>query len=172
MGTQDKMKSKRILASVLMGFNFLNSLTPMGLMMQKSSASKGSSLPIAPGQETEGLADDYTAAYYQILDTIDGAIFSQAEAATIDVPEGGTTSKHVETLNVNDTMNINDGGTGTIGTMSNGTLIVNIGGTGVVETVSGGRQILDGGKTSVGVNSGHIYVGISQGEGNTITSDG
>ena len=67
MRRYDEKKGKKILASVLMGFNCLNSLMPIGVTV--------------PKLDSKAQADNYTATYYQMLNAVDSVVFSTAEAS-------------------------------------------------------------------------------------------
>ena len=79
----------------------------------------------------------------QFADTAQSVLYGTAHAANYTIPPDST----VNVMNANDTMNVNNGGTGTVTTMSGGVQNVHSGGTGMVVTMSGGTQIVNNGGT-------------------------
>ena len=66
------------------------------------------------------------------------AFYGTAQAQDYTVPDGTTSSVSVPEMNDGDTMSVNDGGTGTVSTMSGGWQDVSSGGTGTVNDMSNG----------------------------------
>ena len=79
----------------------------------------------------------------QFADTAQSVLYGTAHAANYTIPPDST----VNVMNADDTMNVNNGGTGTVTTMSGGVQNVHSGGTGMVVTMSGGTQIVNNGGT-------------------------
>lgn len=106
-----------------------------------------------------------------------------AAAQNITLPDGSTTTSTVGTFVNGDSMTINNGGNGTINSMTGGKQIINNGGNGTVNTMSGGEQFVnyvDANTTSTGNATGSIsgtntamqHIGAGTGTINTNTNIG
>ena len=82
----------------------------------------------------------------QFADRAQSVLYGTAQAAAeYTVPPDST----IETMNDGDTMNINDGGNGTVTTMSGGEQYVSRTAVGTVTTMSGGTQIISSGGSAL-----------------------
>jgi len=93
----------------------------------------------------------------QFADTAQSVLYGTAHAANYTIPPDSP----VNVMNADDTMNVNNSGTGTVTTMSGGVQNVHSGGTGMVVTMSGGTQIVNNGGTGTvtTMNGGEQIVG-------------
>ena len=155
----DKKKAEKILATVVMGMNLVNTVAPLAAL-----AGAEQKLVAAP-QPARGEAEplDY-AVLPQLADMVDRAIFARAEATEYD----GNAS--VASMVSGDGQNITAGQSGTVSTMNGGTQNISIGGSGTVSTMNGAQQnIASGGVGTVSVmNSGLQYI-FSGGKGTVST---
>ena len=122
-----KKKLQKKIAVAVSVVNLLN----MGAPMVLPYVNVAGRMPAAGGQ------------IVQFADTAQSVLYGTAHAANYTVPPDST----VDVMNANDTMNVNNGGTGTVTTMTGGVQNVNSGGAGTVVTMSGGRQIINNGGT-------------------------
>ena len=130
-----KKKLQKKIAVAVSVVNLLNMSTPLVLPYVNVAGQ----VPAAGGQ------------IVQFADTAQSVLYGTAQAAEYTVPPDST----IETMNDGDTMNINDGGNGTVTTMSGGEQYVSSGGTGTVETMSNGFQyVYSGGTGTVNEMSG------------------
>ena len=145
-----KNKAQQAVAAVVMGMNLVNTMSPLALAAQAPVQPEA----VRPAPQAQPL--EYTV-LPQVLQSVEGMVFARAEAApqNITVNDGETSSADSFTDRY-DSMAINSGGTGSIGTMNNGTQIVSSGGVGSIETMnSGGQGILSGATGSIAtMNSG------------------
>ncbi len=180
MNEHSKGKSKKVLASLVMGINAVNVFAPMVQAVDKMADYEGQVLNNPPKEiALDKKISDETAGY-DTLDTVAGyvnnLVFQKAYAWTSNVTSGNTS---VGTMVYGDVMNITNaavavgtmyggyqyassGGVGTVGTMSGGRQHVSSGGVGAVGTIngSGGEQLVYGGGvgTVVAMNDGEQVV--------------
>jgi len=145
----DKKKAEKILATVVMGMNLVNTVAPLAALA--GAEQKLVAAPQPARSEAEPL--DY-AVLPQLADMVDRAIFARAEATEYD----GNAS--VASMVSGDGQNITAGQSGTVSTMNGGTQNISIGGSGTVSTMNGAQQnIASGGVGTVSVmNSGLQYI--------------
>ena len=155
----DKKKAEKILATVVMGMNLVNTVAPLAALA--GAEQKLVAAPQPARSEAEPL--DY-AVLPQLADMVDRAIFARAEATEYD----GNAS--VASMVSGDGQNITAGQSGTVSTMNGGTQNISIGGSGTVSTMNGAQQnIASGGVGTVSVmNSGLQYI-FSGGKGTVST---
>lgn len=140
----DKKKAEKILATVVMGMNLVNTVAPLAALA--GAEQKLVAAPQPARSEAEPL--DY-AVLPQLADMVDRAIFARAEATEYD----GNAS--VASMVSGDGQNITAGQSGTVSTMNGGTQNISIGGSGTVSTMSGGTQeIKHGGSGTVSTMNG------------------
>ncbi|WP_278936848.1 autotransporter outer membrane beta-barrel domain-containing protein [Phascolarctobacterium faecium] len=131
----DKKKAEKILATVVMGMNLVNTVAPLGVLV--AAEQKMGAAPQPARSEAEPL--DY-AVLPQLADMVDRAIFARAEATEYD----GNAS--VASMGSGDTQTITAGQSGTVSTMNGGTQHVLSGGVGsALGTLVGEQQIGSGG---------------------------
>ena len=135
-----KKKLQKKIAVAVSVVNLLNMSTPLVLPYVNVAGQ----VPAAGGQ------------IVQFADTAQSVLYGTAQAAEYTVPPDST----IETMNDGDTMNINDGGNGTVTTMSGGEQYVSSGGTGTVTTMNSGSQLVHAGGTGTvsTMNNGAQYV--------------
>ena len=134
----NKKKSQKIMATLVMGVNLVNSMAPMAVAMQKLPA-EGELQVQKPKSEAKPL--EYTV-LPQTLNVVENLVFRKAEAANNYIVGSGVNSS-VDSLGNGDRQAISNGGTGTVSTMSGGLQIIYSGGTGTVSAMSGGTQYID-----------------------------
>jgi len=135
----DKKKAEKILATVVMGMNLVNTVAPLAALA--GAEQKLVAAPQPARSEAEPL--DY-AVLPQLADMVDRAIFARAEATEYD----GNAS--VASMVSGDGQNITAGQSGTVSTMNGGTQNISIGGVGTVSVMNSGLQyIFSGGKGTV-----------------------
>lgn len=136
-----KNKAQQAVAAVVMGMNLVNTMSPLALAAQAPLQPEA----MRPAPQAQPL--EYTV-LPQVLQAVEGMVFARAEAApqNITVNDGETSSADSFTDRY-DSMAINSGGTGSIGTMNNGTQIVSSGGVGSVGIMNGGEQRISSGAT-------------------------
>lgn len=146
-----KNKAQQAVAAVVMGMNLVNTMSPLALAAQAPLQPEA----MRPAPQAQPL--EYTV-LPQFLQAVEGMVFAKAEGApqNITVNDGETSS--AESFNSRyDSMTINSGGTGSIGTMNNGTQTISSGGFGSIETMNGGGQGIHSGVGSIGtMNSGGV----------------
>ncbi|WP_418556111.1 autotransporter outer membrane beta-barrel domain-containing protein [Phascolarctobacterium faecium] len=160
----NKKQAEKILATVVMGMNLVNTVAPLTLALQKLPANQPLQTPVR--SEAEPL--DY-AILPQLADAVDNLVFAKAYAtdysgtAHVSVMVDGDTQTitagqsctvdliSAATGGVTDTsQNISSGGAGTIITMEDGYQNIYSGGTGMVSTMEyGGQNISAGGAGTV-----------------------
>jgi len=157
----DKKKAEKILATVVMGMNLVNTVAPLAALA--GAEQKLVAAPQPARSEAEPL--DY-AVLPQLADMVDRAIFARAEATEYD----GNAS--VASMVSGDGQNITAGQSGTVSTMNGGTQNISIGGSGTVSTIDnwfGSQNIFSGGKGTVGtINNG--FQSISNGGVGTVST--
>lgn len=150
-----KNKAQQAVAAVVMGMNLVNTMSPLALAAQAPLQPEA----LRPAPQAQPL--EYTV-LPQVLQAVEGMVFARAEAApqNITVNDGETSSADSFTDRY-DSMAINSGGTGSIGTMNNGTQIVSSGGVGSVGIMNNGEQRISSGGTGIidTMNSGAQNVG-------------
>ena len=140
----DKKKAEKILATVVMGMNLVNTVAPLAALA--GAEQKLVAAPQPARSEAEPL--DY-AVLPQLADMVDRAIFARAEATEYD----GNAS--VASMVSGDGQNITAGQSGTVSTMNGGTQNISIGGSGTVSTMNGGaQQVTSGGSGTVSTMNG------------------
>ena len=157
-----KNKAQQAVAAVVMGMNLVNTMSPLALAAQAPVQPEA----MRPAPQAQPL--EYTV-LPQALQAVEGMVFARAEAApqNITVNDGETSSADSFTDRY-DSMAINSGGTGSIGTMNNGTQIVSSGGVGSIGTMNNGKQtISSGGFGSIETMDNGVQ-GISSGGGTGI----
>ena len=122
-----KKKLQKKIAVAVSVVNLLN----MGAPMVLPYVNVAGQVPAAGGQ------------IVQFADTAQSVLYGTAHAENYTIPPDST----VDVMNADDTMNVNNGGTGTVTTMTGGVQNVHSGGTGTVVTMSGGTQIINNGGT-------------------------
>ncbi|MCC8159521.1 MAG: autotransporter outer membrane beta-barrel domain-containing protein [Phascolarctobacterium sp.] len=187
-GKTRKEQTQKLLATVVMGMNLVNTVAPMAAL----ATARPEPMQAKPaGSEAQPL--DY-AVLPQALDYLDRAVFATAEATeydgnasvdsmdrgdvqsinagqsgTVTIMNGGAQNitggeGTVNTMN-GGTQTISNGGSGTVGTMNSGDQYIS-GGSGMVSTMSGGQQIIyNGGSGMVGVMNRGSWQNISGGNG-------
>lgn len=158
-----KNKAQQAVAAVVMGMNLVNTMSPLALAAQAPVQPEA----VRPAPQAQPL--EYTV-LPQVLQAVEGMVFARAEAApqNITVNDGETSSADSFTDRY-DSMAINSGGTGSIGTMNNGTQIVSSGGVGSIGTMNNGEQtISSGGFGSIETMMDNGVQGISSGGGTGI----
>jgi len=147
-----KEKSQQILATLVMGMNLVNSMTPMALVMDKTIGNTNLLMESVPKSEAEPL--EYTV-LPQILNAVDNMIFGKVEAGVEYHVSSGQISS-VGFLSSGGKMYVSSGGTGTVSTINSGWQYVSSGGTGTVSTINSGWQyVYSGGTGTVStMNSG------------------
>ena len=150
----NRKKSKQILAALVMGMNFVNTIAPMAVAMQKLTTEGKSQLQMV---KSKAKPLEYVS-LPQSLEFVDDLIFGKAEAAVISVGAGQTST--LPTLASGDFMNISSGGTGTISAMSAGIQYISVGGAGTVSTLNAGNiHILSGAIGTVStMNAGNLHI--------------
>ena len=146
-----KNKAQQAVAAVVMGMNLVNTMSPLALAAQAPVQPEA----VRPAPQAQPL--EYTV-LPQVLQAVEGMVFARAEGApqNITVNDGETSSADSFTDRY-DSMAINSGGTGSIGTMNNGTQTISSGGFGSIETMNGGGQGIHSGVGSIGtMNSGGV----------------
>ena len=138
-----KEKSQQILATLVMGMNLVNSMTPMALVMDKTIGNTNLLMESVPKSEAEPL--EYTV-LPQILNAVDNMIFGKVEAGDDYHVSSGQISS-VGLLYPGHNMYVSSGGTGTVSTMNGGSQTVSSGGTGTVSTMNYGSQTVSSGGT-------------------------
>ena len=164
-----KEKSQQILATLVMGMNLVNSMTPMALVMDKTIGNTNLLMESVPKSEAEPL--EYTV-LPQILNAVDNMIFGKVEAGDDYHVSSGQISS-VGLLSPGHNMYVSSGGTGTVSTMNGGRQTVSSGGTGTVSTMNNGEQLVYSGGTGTvsTMNDGSQYVS-SGGTGTVSTMNG
>ena len=165
---ENKKKKQQILATLVMGMNFINTIAPMAVAAQKMPENAEQLAPI-PTNEAKPL--EYTV-LPQTLEFVDNLIFSKTEAAIISV----TSNISVSVLDSSNRMEILSGGSVTADMIQNdGRQYISAGGEGIVNTViSGGQIIYDGGSGTIdNMNGGYQTIsGAGKGTVNNMTSGG
>ena len=151
-GKTKKAQTQKLLATVVMGMNLVNTVVPMAAVAQTEQQ-----LLLPPGPAaSEAQPLDY-AVLPQALDYLDRAVFATAEASNY----GGNDS--VGSMVSGDSQTITAGQSGTVGTNNGGSQYISSGGSGTVSTMSGGTQEIHGGIGTVSTmhSGGHqvIYSG-------------
>mgnify|MGYP000164420417 CR=1 FL=1 len=152
----NRKKSKQILAALVMGMNFVNTIAPMAVAMQKLPTEGKSQLQMV---KSKAKPLEYVS-LPQSLEFVDDLIFGKAEAAVISVGAGQTST--LPTLASGDFMNISSGGTGTVSTMNGGSQVISGGGTGTVSSLNGGEQHISSGGTGTisAMSAGIQYISV------------
>ena len=144
----NKQKTKQALATLVMGLNLVNTMTPMAMAMQ--------SLPeeaaVLPMQQSEAQPLDY-AVLPHTVEFVDSIVFSKAEAANYVIGTGQTST--VDTMVSGDRMNISTGGIGSVTNMNGGTQTVS--GIANVQNLNGGTQVIQLGSANVTNLNGSIF---------------
>ena len=141
----NKQKSRQILATLVMGMNFVNTMAPMAMAMQKLPES--SELP-APTPKSEAKPLEYTV-LPQTLNFVEEIVFSKAEAADRYVVSAGQDISVSGLYVLGDEMSVLSGGTGTISTMQAGSQCISSGASGTVSNMSSGYQIVSNGGSAL-----------------------
>lgn len=142
-GKARKEQTQKLLATVVMGMNLVNTVAPMAAVVQ---AGQQPQLPRTAASEAQPL--DY-AVLPQALDYLDRAVFATAEAKNYS---GNET---VPSMGYGDYQNITSGQSGTATTVSGGFQSISNGGSGTVITMyEGGQQIYSGGNGTITTMSG------------------
>ena len=152
----NRKKSNQILAALVMGMNFVNTIAPMAVAMQKLPTEGKSQLQMV---KSKAKPLEYVS-LPQSLEFVDDLIFGKAEAAVISVGAGQTST--LPTLASGDFMNISSGGTGTVSTMNGGSQVISGGGTGTVSSLNGGEQHISSGGTGTisAMSAGIQYISV------------
>lgn len=153
-----KNKAQQAVAAVVMGMNLVNTMSPLALAAQ-APVQPEAMLPAPQAQPLE-----YTV-LPQVLQAVEGMVFARAEGASqnITVNDGETSSADSFTDRY-DSMAINSGGTGSIGTMNNGTQTISSGGTGIIDVMNSGVQsVYSGGTGIIGTMNADFYQNIVSG---------
>ena len=161
----NRKKSKQILAALVMGMNFVNTIAPAAVAMQKLPTEGKSQLQMI---KSKAKPLEYVS-LPESLEFVDDLIFGKAEAAVISVGAGQTST--LPTLASGDFMNIYSGGTGTVSTMNGGSQVISGGGTGTVSSLNGGGEqyIYSGGTGTISAMSAGIQY-ISGGGAGTVST--
>lgn len=126
-----KNKAQQAVAAVVMGMNLVNTMSPLALAAQ-APVQPEAMLPAPQAQPLE-----YTV-LPQFLQAVEGMVFARAEAETITIDNGQSSS--VESVSNNDVMFVNRNGTAIVGTAYGGQMEINDGGTNYIDVMSGGLQ--------------------------------
>ena len=151
----NRKKNKQILAALVMGMNFVNTIAPAAVAMQKLPTEGKSQLQMV---KSKAKPLEYVS-LPQSLEFVDDLIFGKAEAAVISVGAGQTST--LPTLASGDFMNIYSGGTGTVSSLNGGgEQYIYSGGTGTISAMSAGIQYISGGGagTVSTLNAGNIHI--------------
>ena len=161
----NRKKNKQILAALVMGMNFVNTIAPAAVAMQKLPTEGKSQLQMV---KSKAKPLEYVS-LPESLEFFDDLIFGKAEAAVISVGAGQTST--LPTLASGDFMNIYSGGTGTVSTMNGGSQVISGGGTGTVSSLNGGGEqyIYSGGTGTISAMSAGIQY-ISGGGAGTVST--
>ena len=106
----------------------------------------------------------------QFADTAQSVLYRTAQAAEYNVPDGATTSVSVSEMSGGDTMNVKNGGTGTVNTMNSGSQYVSSGGTGTVNNMNSGAQHVKNGGTGTVNNMNSSAQFVSSGGSGTVNN--
>ena len=152
----NRKKSNQILAALVMGMNFVNTIAPMAVAMQKLPTEGKSQLQMV---KSKAKPLEYVS-LPQSLEFVDDLIFGKAEAAVISVGAGQTST--LPTLASGDFMNISSGGTGTVSSLNGGSQVISGGGTGTVSSLNGGEQHISSGGTGTisAMSAGIQYISV------------
>lgn len=143
-----KNKAQQAVAAVVMGMNLVNTMSPLALAAQAPVQPEA----MRPAPQAQPL--EYTV-LPQVLQAVEGMVFARAEAETITIGDGQSSS--FESWGAGDSMFVLQGGTGSIETMSGGSQYISSGGIGSIETMNGGGQGILSGVGSIGtMNSGGV----------------
>lgn len=156
-----KNKAQQAVAAVVMGMNLVNTMSPLALAAQAPLQPEA----VRPAPQAQPL--EYTV-LPQVLQAVEGMVFARAEAAQNITVNDGETSSADSFTDRYDSMAINSGGTGSIGTMNNGTQIVSSGGVGSVGIMNGGRQYISSGGTGIIDTMNSVVQTVSSGGGTGI----
>ena len=161
----NRKKNKQILAALVMGMNFVNTIAPAAVAMQKLPTEGKSQLQMV---KSKAKPLEYVS-LPQSLEFVDDLIFGKAEAAVISVGAGQTST--LPTLASGDFMNIYSGGTGTVSNMNGGSQVISGGGTGTVSSLNGAgiQHISSGGTGTISAMSAGIQY-ISGGGAGTVST--
>ena len=161
----NRKKNKQILAALVMGMNFINTIAPAAVAMQKLPTEGKSQLQMV---KSKAKPLEYVS-LPQSLEFVDDLIFGKAEAAVISVGAGQTST--LPTLASGDFMNIYSGGTGTVSNMNGGSQVISGGGTGTVSSLNGAgiQHISSGGTGTISAMSAGIQY-ISGGGAGTVST--
>jgi autotransporter passenger strand-loop-strand repeat protein len=149
-----KKKLKKKIAVAVSVVNLLNISAPLVLPYVNVAGQ----VPAAGGQ------------IVQFADTAQSVLYRTAQAAEYNVPDGATTSVSVSEMSGGDTMNVKNGGTGTVATMSGGVQDVYDGGTGTVTAMSDGWQYVRSGGTGTVTAMSDGWQDVSSGGTGTVTT--
>ena len=158
-GKTKKAQTQKLLATVVLGMNLVNTVAPMAAL---AAAEPQTQLPRQADGEAQPL--DY-AVLPQALDYLDRAVFATAEATSY----GGNSS--VASMGDGDYQTITAGQSGAVGTMDgNAIQAIDSSGSGTVSTMSGGTQQINNGKGTVStMHSGGSQTIIGSGNGTVST---
>ena len=157
-----KNKAQQAVAAVVMGMNLVNTMSPLALAGQAPLQPEA----MRPAPQAQPL--EYTV-LPQVLQAVEGMVFARAEAApqNITVNDGQSSSADSFTDRY-DSMAINSGGTGSIGTMNSGSQYISSGGIGSIEIMNGGGQGILSGATGIIATMNSGVQNISSGGGTGI----
>ena len=131
----NKKKSQQILATLVMGMNFVNTVAPMAVVVHKMPESTAH---LAQMSTSEAKTLDYTV-LPQTLEFVDNLIFNKAEAQDYIVSAGSET---IGSFVDGDNLNVYNGGRVVVYSMNGGTQFIKDGGIGTVEIMNGGSQYI------------------------------
>lgn len=159
-----KNKAQQAVAAVVMGMNLVNTMSPLALAAQAPVQPEA----VRPAPQAQPL--EYTV-LPQVLQAVEGMVFARAEAETITIGDGQSSS--VESWGDGDWMSVLKGGTGIIGTMDDKAVQwINDGGTGIIGTLNGGQQFSEDSATLVASVMNGGYQGVGEGTGSVGTMYG
>lgn len=136
-----KNKAQQAVAAVVMGMNLVNTMSPLALAAQAPVQPEA----VRPAPQAQPL--EYTV-LPQALQAVEDMVFARAEAETITIDNGQSSSVESWGSGWDDKMNIS-GGTGIIGTMNGGFQNISSGGTGIIDTANGDFQNISSGGTGI-----------------------
>ncbi len=145
-------KSKKVLASLVMGINAVNIFAPMAQGIDTLSKFEGN-VEIKKEQEIalDKTEADITAGYETlstVVEYVDDLVFNKAHAWTSNV---NGSSVNIDSMVTNDWLKVTNG-VGTVTSIDGGRFDLSGGGTGIVETMNNGMQMMHS------LGTGNIFV--------------
>lgn len=178
----NKKKCQQILATLVMGMNFVNSMAPMGLAMQSISEN----VEKYPNINIEAEPLNYVILPHT-LEFLEGIVFSKAEAVkysgndivssmgTMDSQDVSSSEYGSVCIMKGGMQRVHSSGIGMIDVAYKGNQVVFTGGTGIINILSGGSQRVDGAHGIINrMDAGGQIIQLSGGSGyiDTMNSGG